>query len=40
MDPMGKMDPHSHEWGYIGRQFFATKMWAPAGRVAVPTPAA
>ena len=30
MDPMEKMDPHSHEWGYIGRQFFATKMWAPA----------
>jgi arylsulfatase len=30
MDPMEKMDPHSHEWGYIGRMFFATKMWAPA----------
>lgn len=28
MDPMEKMDPHSHEWGYIGRKFFAYKMWA------------
>jgi len=24
------MDPRSHEWGYMGRMFFATKMWAPA----------
>jgi arylsulfatase len=28
MDPMEKMDPESHEWGYIGRKFFASKMWA------------
>jgi arylsulfatase len=29
MDPMEKMDPESHEWGYIGRKFFANKLWAP-----------
>jgi arylsulfatase A-like enzyme len=29
MDPMEKMDPESHEWGYIGRKFFAWKLWAP-----------
>ncbi len=29
MDPMEKMDPQSHEWGYAGRKFFAEKMWAP-----------
>jgi arylsulfatase A-like enzyme len=29
MDPMEKMDPESKEWGYIGRKFFAKKMWAP-----------
>jgi len=29
MDPMEKMDPQSHEWGYIGRKFFAAKMWTP-----------
>jgi arylsulfatase A-like enzyme len=29
MDPMEKMDPQSHEWGYVGRKFFASKMWAP-----------
>ncbi|HEY9253977.1 MAG TPA: arylsulfatase [Stenotrophomonas sp.] len=29
MDPMEKMDPQSHEWGYIGRKFFASKLWAP-----------
>jgi hypothetical protein len=29
MDPMEKMDPHSHEWGYVGRYFFAQKMWVP-----------
>ena len=23
------MDPQSKEWGYIGRKFFAQKMWAP-----------
>ena len=34
MDPMEKMDPESHEWGYIGRKFVAQKLWAPtaAGR--------
>ena len=29
MDPMEKFDPESKEWGYIGRVFFAKKMWAP-----------
>ncbi len=29
MDPMEKMDPESPEWGYVGRKFFASKMWAP-----------
>jgi arylsulfatase len=29
MDPLEKMDPESEEWGYIGRKFFAQKMWAP-----------
>ena len=29
MDPMEKMDPESHEWGYIGRKFVAAKLWAP-----------
>ncbi len=29
MDPEEKMDPESHEWGYIGRKFFAEHMWAP-----------
>jgi arylsulfatase len=29
MDPMERMDPESHEWGYIGRKFFAEKLWAP-----------
>lgn len=29
MDPMEKMDPESHEWGYIGRKFFASKLWVP-----------
>jgi arylsulfatase len=29
MDPMEKMDPESDEWGYIGRKFFAQKLWAP-----------
>jgi len=24
---MEKMDPESHEWGYAGRKFFASKMW-------------
>jgi len=30
MDPMEKMDPESHEWGYVGRQFFAQRMWVGA----------
>jgi arylsulfatase A-like enzyme len=29
MDPLEKMDPQSHEWGYIGRKFFGSKLWAP-----------
>ena len=29
MDPMEKMDPESPEWGYVGRKFFAQKLWAP-----------
>jgi arylsulfatase A-like enzyme len=29
MDPMEKMDPQSEEYGYIGRKFFAQKLWAP-----------
>ena len=29
MDPLEKMDPESHEWGYIGRKFLASKLWAP-----------
>ena len=29
MDPMEKMDPESHEWGYVGRKFLAQKLWAP-----------
>ena len=29
MDPMGKMTPDSDEFGYIGRAFFAHKLWAP-----------
>jgi arylsulfatase len=29
MDPMERMDPESHEWGYIGRKFVAAKLWAP-----------
>jgi arylsulfatase len=28
MDPMEKMDPESHEWGYIGRKFLGAKQWA------------
>ena len=31
MDPMEKMDPESEEWGYIGRKFFASKLWASTG---------
>jgi len=33
MDPMEKMDLESKGWGYIGRKFFATKMWAPNAAV-------
>lgn len=29
MDPLEKMDPESHEWGYIGRKFMVKKLWAP-----------
>jgi arylsulfatase len=29
MDPMEKMDPQSEEFGYIGRKFFAERLWAP-----------
>jgi len=29
MDPMEKMDPESHEFGYAGRKFVAQKLWAP-----------
>jgi arylsulfatase len=29
MDPQERMDPESHEWGYIGRKFVASKLWAP-----------
>jgi arylsulfatase A-like enzyme len=27
MDPMEKMDTESHEWGYAGRAFIASKLW-------------
>jgi arylsulfatase len=33
MDPMEKMDPESHEWGYEGRKFLAAKLWAPTAAV-------
>jgi arylsulfatase len=29
MDPMERMDPESPQTGYIGRKFFASKLWAP-----------
>jgi hypothetical protein len=29
MDPMEKMTPDSDEYDYIGRVFFAHKLWAP-----------
>jgi arylsulfatase A-like enzyme len=29
MDPMEKMTPESHEWGYVGRKFVGQKLWAP-----------
>jgi hypothetical protein len=29
MDPLEKIDPESPEYGYVGRKFFAQKMWAP-----------
>jgi hypothetical protein len=29
MDPMEKMTPDSDEFGYIGREFFAHKLWVP-----------
>jgi arylsulfatase len=28
MDPLEKMDPESHEWGFAGRMFLMHKMWA------------
>jgi arylsulfatase A-like enzyme len=31
MDPMEKMDPQSHEWGYVGRKFLGAKSWVPTG---------
>jgi arylsulfatase len=31
MDPMEKMTPDSEEWGYVGREFLARKLWAPTG---------
>jgi arylsulfatase len=31
MDPMEKMTPDSEEWGYVGRKFLASKLWAPTG---------
>jgi arylsulfatase len=31
MDPMEKMTPDSPGWEYIGRKFFAAKLWAPTG---------
>jgi arylsulfatase len=27
MDPMEHFDPHSHEWGYMGRKLMAEKLW-------------
>ena len=27
MDPMERFDPHSPEWGYMGRKLFAEKLW-------------
>jgi hypothetical protein len=27
MDPMELFDPHSPEWGYMGRKLFAEKLW-------------
>jgi len=29
MDPMERMTPESHEWGYIGRKMVGQKLWAP-----------
>jgi arylsulfatase A-like enzyme len=29
MDPLEKIDPHSEEFGYVGKEFFANHMWAP-----------
>ena len=29
MDPLERMTPDSHEWGYIGRKFMGQKLWAP-----------
>ena len=35
MDPMEKMDPESHEWGYVGRKFFAAEVVGADGRRAL-----
>ena len=29
MDPLEKIDPHSEEFGYAGKKFFAEHLWAP-----------
>ena len=36
MDPMEKMDPESHEWGYIGRKFVAPEAVGTDGGRSVP----
>jgi arylsulfatase len=33
MDPMEKMTADSEEWGYIGKKFLASKLWAPTAAV-------
>jgi arylsulfatase len=38
MDPMEKTTPDSEEWGYIGRKFFAAKLWAPTAATPCPGP--
>jgi hypothetical protein len=37
MDPMEKITPDSGEFGYIGRVFFAHKLWAPTAAGPFPT---
>jgi len=36
MDPMDKMDPHSHEWEYISRKVLAEKLRGKDGGRAIP----